>query len=43
MTRASNQALERTAARCALTLQMIKTVSGKVPLALSGDRSAWSR
>jgi hypothetical protein len=39
----SNQALERTAARCAFTFQMIKTISLEATLALGGSRSAFSR
>ena len=38
-----NQALERTAARCAFTFQMIKTVSIRAKLASGGGRSALSR
>jgi len=41
--RLSNQALERTAARCMFTFQMIKTVSVKATRALGGGRSACSR
>jgi hypothetical protein len=39
----SNQALERTAARCAFTFQMAKTVSIRATLAPGGGRSACSR
>jgi hypothetical protein len=39
----SNHALERTAARDTITLQMIKTVSIEATPALGGGRSAWSR
>jgi len=42
-TSASNQALERTAARRAFTFQMIKTVSVEAESAVSGGRSAWCR
>jgi hypothetical protein len=38
-----NQALERTAARCTFTFQMIKTVSVEAERVLGGGRSAWSR
>jgi hypothetical protein len=40
---ASNQALERTAARRAFTLLLMKTVLPQAELALSGGRSACSR
>jgi hypothetical protein len=40
---ASNQALERTAARRTFAFQLNKTVSARAALALSGGRSAWSR
>jgi hypothetical protein len=39
----SNQALERTAARCAFTFQMTKKLSVKAMCALGGGRSACSR
>jgi hypothetical protein len=38
-----NQALERTAARCAFRFQMIETVFVKAALGSSGGRSALSR
>ena len=38
-----NQALERTAARCMFTFQMIKTVSVPAGLAFGGGRSACFR
>jgi hypothetical protein len=38
-----NQALERTAARCAFTFQTFKAFSVAATLALGGGRSAWSR
>ena len=42
-TSASNQALERTAARRAFVFQMIMTASVEAELAASGGRSACSR
>jgi hypothetical protein len=39
----SNKALERTAARCVFTFEMIKTVSAGATFAVGGGRSAFSR